>query len=541
MRLHVHPHSPKARLWSRTGGAGLIVVLALLAGLLAASSRAAPSAPIALLTVGSGATSNLDSARADTLQTFVIDDLMLDKLLVMDAHGNLKPNLATSWSSPNPRTYVYHLRHGVKFWDGHAMTASDVAASLNYWRYPKFPTAGQPGFGAVKSIVATNRYTVLVTLRKPDASWKYVPAITGWIFEAAFQKAHGADMGKPGVLIMGSGPWEPNSFDPTSGVELSANPNWWGGKVNIQHISIKFINDATSQALALRSGQLNVVPFIAGGFSAFQSTANLPVHSIVGCGLYYMAMNTQSGPFADVHVRRAIAYAINRSDLIAAAGGPSDGSPVTTLITPANLLELASKSQVNTLLTKTLPQYPYDLAKAKHEMSLSHFPNGFSFDLPVGPSPVVFGTLSQAIAGMLQKIGITANLQSLSQAQSVAKVSAPLPAGQAMVNARSCQPDASVRPDQLLWSKSITFGLTNGSSYSNPAADALIVKGQEAQDPATRFAIYSKLLNIVAQDAPYVPLFTLNIGYAMQSQFEWSPSIWWYFGGNPWALNITSR
>lgn len=540
MRPDVYPHNLQARFRNRTGLAGLVVILAVLAGVLAASSRATPSAPIALLTVGSAATSNLDPARADSSNTFVIDDLMLDKLLVMDAHGNLKPNLATSWSNPNPRTYVYHLRRGARFWDGHVVTASDVAASLNYWRYPQFPTAGQPGFGAVKSIVAKNKYTVLVTLKEPDASWKYIPAITGWIFEAAFQKAHGADMGKPGVLIMGSGPWEPNSFDPTSGVELSANPNWWGGKVNIQHISIKFINDTNSQALALRSGQVDVVPFLAGGFSAFQTTANLPVHSIVGCGLSYLGMNTQSGPFADVHVRRAIAYAISRSDLVAAAGGPANGSPVTTLITPTNLLQLAPQRQVNTLLTKTLPQYPYDLAKAKHEMSLSRYPNGFTFDLPVGPSPPLYSVLSQAVAGMLQKIGITANLQPLSLAQWSARVSAPLPAGQAMVYARSCQPDPGVRPVQLLWSKSITFGLTNGSSYSSPAADALIAKGQQAQDPATRFAIYSKLLTIVAQDAPYVPFLTLNIGYAMQSQFKWSPSIWWYFGGNPWALNITS-
>jgi peptide/nickel transport system substrate-binding protein len=44
-------------------------------------------------------------------------------------------------------------------------------------------------------------------------------------------------MGNPGLLIQGTGLWKVDSVNPTGGLELSANPHWWGGKVPVQHES----------------------------------------------------------------------------------------------------------------------------------------------------------------------------------------------------------------------------------------------------------------------------------------------------------------
>ncbi len=73
-----------------------------------------------------------------------------------------------------------------------------------------------------------------------------------------FAEAHKGAFGQPGVLVMGTGPWEVDTLDPTTGAELSANPNWWGGKVPIQHISVKFFNNETSEALAFRAGEIDL-------------------------------------------------------------------------------------------------------------------------------------------------------------------------------------------------------------------------------------------------------------------------------------------
>ena len=72
------------------------------------------------------------------------------------------------------------------------------------------------------SITATDRYTVTVTLKRPDAGWAPVLATVGGIFEKKFQQEHGAAFGKPGTGLMDTGPMEIQSFDPTTGVELTA-------------------------------------------------------------------------------------------------------------------------------------------------------------------------------------------------------------------------------------------------------------------------------------------------------------------------------
>src|SRR5205823_3045312 len=56
-----------------------------------------------------------------------VGNLGLETLMKLGPTGAVEPNLAQSVTRPNPTTYVYHLRHGVKFWDGTAMTATDVA------------------------------------------------------------------------------------------------------------------------------------------------------------------------------------------------------------------------------------------------------------------------------------------------------------------------------------------------------------------------------------------------------------------------------
>jgi peptide/nickel transport system substrate-binding protein len=158
----------------------------------------------------------------------------------------VEPDLASSVTEPNPVTYVYHLRQGVRFWDGSELTAADVLYSLNYDR-----SAGSQiafSFTSVRDITASGRYTVVVTLTHPDASWQYVPAEqTAPVFEMKFAKAHPGTFGQAGTLIMGTGPWEVTSFDATKGAELSANPLWWAGKVPIQHVSFTFFSNATSE------------------------------------------------------------------------------------------------------------------------------------------------------------------------------------------------------------------------------------------------------------------------------------------------------
>jgi peptide/nickel transport system substrate-binding protein len=157
-----------------------------------------------------------------------------ERLLRIGPDGQAEPWLAQSVTQQSPTVYVYHLRHGVQFWDGTEMTSADVVNALDYARLPT--TYIGTSFTNVATITATDKYTVVITLKRPDASWLPTLGTVGVIFEKKFQQKYGAKMGQPGVLEMETGPYEPQSFDPTTGVELTANPHYWGGPVPVQHV-----------------------------------------------------------------------------------------------------------------------------------------------------------------------------------------------------------------------------------------------------------------------------------------------------------------
>src|SRR5262249_39840417 len=157
--------------------------------------------------------------------------------------------------------------------------------------------------------------------------------------------AHKATFGQPGTLVMGTGPFVPVSLDPTTGEELQANAHWWGGPVPVQHISVKFFADEQSLALAFRGGAIDVDPAVLDA-AGFQARAATKVITAPGSGSRLFSMNVQRAPWSDVHVRRAVAYAVNRQDIISGDSGPGLGTPNYYLIPRVLLASLGTPSQI---------------------------------------------------------------------------------------------------------------------------------------------------------------------------------------------------
>jgi peptide/nickel transport system substrate-binding protein len=499
----------------RALGPASAVVAVLLALLCASGSSAASargSATLPLLRIGTTLTfGTLDPSRV--YGNFWGGVQGLERLLKFGPDGNLEPNLAQSISQPGKAVYVYHLRHGVRFWDGNELTSADVANAINYQRYPGATTS--TNYPSVKSVSATDRYTVVVTLKHPDASWREKLAIGGWIFEKKFQDAHKSTMGQPGTLIQGTGPWEVASWDPASDMEMTANPHWWGGTVPIQRLSIKLFADENSEALAFRAGAIDVA-FPSDG-RAFAATAGTKLLSAATSDMASMVMNVRVPPFNDVHVRRAVAYALDRTAIISSVGGYA--APITTIILPSQLRLLGSKAQVDRLIA-SLPQYPYDVARAKAELAKSAYPNGFSATVPILSfyPPLVNG--AQVMAAELAKIGITMKPVADTLGEWLQQLKDKnyefffAPSG-------SNDPDPSIWPAYNLGSRSLSPGGGNFANYAPPAVDVLIKQALEALDPQKRLAIYGKLLRRVALDAPYVALYSAAEPIALSSKFAW--------------------
>jgi peptide/nickel transport system substrate-binding protein len=385
-------------------------------------------------------------------------------------------------------------------------------------------------------VVATDKYTVVVTLKHPDPNWKFQVAENSTpIFEKKFADAHKGTMGNPGVLMMGTGPWEFKTFDPTTEIDYVANPHWWGGKVDIQRVSYKFFAEENSEALAMRAGEIDMTD-VLGDPRAFASTSGVAPLSSPGLNEVSISMNVRVAPFNDVHARRAVAYAVSRSAYIKALGW--SGTQITTFVLPSELDTIASKAQVAELI-KSLPQYPYSIAKAKAELAKSAYPNGFSVTLAAAPYANL-GTMCQVLAAQLKKIGINVTIQNMDFGSWFAAVADPGKRPFTIWSAGAFGPDPSGF-DSLLGSKNARQGEINTANYTPPAVDTLLKQEETLTAPAKRLPVFKKLLTRLAVDLPYVPLYQADNGEAVSSKFTWPNYGTYSLYVSGWPLGVKAK
>lgn len=469
---------------------------------------------------------------------YQVGGLALEPLLIAEKSGQLKPWLAQSWKQVDPTTYVYNIRHGVKFSDGDPLTATDVAFSLNYYRQPgsldayNFPTT-------LKSITATGPYTVTVKLTQPDAAWAVVPAGDPLgIFEKKFFEAHKSTFGQPGTGVMGTGPWEFTSYNGTTSAQLKANPYYWGGKVNIKNVSIQFFSSETSEALAFRDHEIDLAfPIDNKAFASTAGVALTTVPSYAVQGGFFM--NVLQKPWNDPHVRLAVAYALNHSALVAAWGGYA--TPVYQFLTAGLLENIGTPEQVASVL-RSVPTYPYNLAKAKAEMAQSAYPRGVNATVSVEGAGS-YPNVSQAIASELAQIGIHLKLDVMTVDQQNANLTSANRQGilATFTYSGSVSRDPGEAFSYQMGKSNISAGNWNTMNWAPTPVNNLINEGLATTDNATRLKIYGQIDTAYAQAAPFVPLFNEDATMALASGYTWPDFNGYYYDLGPWLLGVSKK
>ena len=112
---------------------------------------------------------NLDPRVGVDAHSERIDDLLFDSLVRRDDHFNLQPWLAERWEIPDPQTYIFHLRHGVRFHNGQPLTARDVKWTFDSLLSGKMRSAKAGSYAQVSSVEAPDDYTVIFHLKQPFA------------------------------------------------------------------------------------------------------------------------------------------------------------------------------------------------------------------------------------------------------------------------------------------------------------------------------------------------------------------------------------
>jgi peptide/nickel transport system substrate-binding protein len=415
-----------------------------------------------------------------------IMSLINQGLVSLTPDNKLVPNLASSWKAVTPTKYVYTLRSGVKFSDGQPLTAKDVAYSIGVQANPKVASDEMNFFANVKTVHAAGNQ-VTVVLSRPDALWQYIPAHeAGYVYEEASLSQHLAGYGTPSVPPIGTGPYMVKEYVANSHVTLVRNPYYWGPKPYYDEIIFNFIPDPQTRFLAMQSGQIDGTFDVPGAnLQTWRSSSNIHVTTFPADGFFGLTldMDQTTPPYNNVHVRKAIAYAVDRVGINNAVFG-NTGTIANTLDDPQTLVGVLPAAQVKKAYAK-IPSYSFDLDKAKAELAQSPVPQGFTDTLNVAAPCANCVAISQAIKETLSKIGITINLNMMPGPPRFQHILAHEPnLGIQLIGNTADVPNPIELPWLYFKSDQAVKGGNNSSNYRDPATDKVISQGLATLDPA---------------------------------------------------------
>jgi peptide/nickel transport system substrate-binding protein len=467
-------------------------------------TRAAP--PDEIIVAQAADAYTMDPGRHSVFPTANVLFQIYDALVTVDNQGGFKPALALTWSNPDPLTWRFRLRQGVRFHNGEPMNAAAVKATFDRVLDPAFKAPYYSRISAIRSVSVVDDYTVELHTAKPYPTMLF--ALTEASFPALIvPPGYLAQKGPDalGTAPVGTGPYRFVEWRKDDRVVLEANPDYWGGKPAIARAVFRPIKETRTRIAELRSGgvQLAVdippedIPGLSGGATR--------IANIASDFLYFFAFDTlKPSPLTDKRVRQAINHAVDVAAIQKALLGGLGSRIALTL--PTNALGY----------DPSWTPYPYDTARAKALLAEAGYPDGFTIPM-IGRQGRYLKDreIMDATAGFLRRVGIKIVPRYL-EAGVWEQVS------EQKGREGIAFPGWSGRDPDLVWFPLLRTGQYQ-SYYSNPALDALLDAGRATLDKAQRLAIYQQAAAIIKDDAPHLPLIQPPLIYGVSAKLDWMP------------------
>ena len=314
--------------------------------------------------------------------------------------ADIEPDLAERWeSSPDKKVWTFHLRHGVKFHGDYGeLTADDVVFSLQK-SADRTRSAVSGDFAAFDKVEAIDPYTVRITLKQTVPSLLGILTNYGGGFivsRKAVEKLGDAFARAP----IGTGPFAFAALIPNQSLELDAHSAYFRGTPKLAHISYRFLPSNASRDLAFQNGELDLA-FGMQDQTWVTRTRKIP-NAIVDVfepgEEALLHLNMTQKPLDDIRVRQAIAYAVNRPELLRWQGADVSRQPGSVI--PIGNLGYTSDNG--------LPQF--NLEKAKALLAEAGYPNGLTLKVIHTQLPSMLAQM-QVVQAELKRAGITLDLQ----------------------------------------------------------------------------------------------------------------------------------
>jgi len=474
---------------------GVALLAAYLAICLSGCLKRPVDDPHAIVVAITSGPSNFDPRVATDDSTQKIQQLIFSDLMDLDADLRVGPGLAERLDNPEPTTYVATLRRGVRFHDGHELTSADVVYTFNSFLDPEFVSTRKVAFRGLEKVEARDRYTVAFTLKEPFLSFP-----TSLVIPVVADGA-GVDFREHPV---GTGPYKFVSYAVDDRVELAPFDDYFGGRPSNDGLMLRIVPDELMRGLELQKGTVDVVVNDIGPDIVHQLAASdrLAVTTSPGTDYQYIGLNMHDRALADVRVRQALAYAIDRRAIVEYLR--------RGLATPALGL-LPARSWA---FTPDVRSFEFDPAKARALLDEAGYrdPDGD------GPEPRFHLTLkvSNLEFNRLQATVIQQNLQAVGVALDVrtyefATLYADVIAGNFQMYTLQWSGAAVSDPDilrQIFHSEQTPPKGFNRGFFSNPQIDQLLDQASVEIDRARRLQLYGDVQRILADQVACISLWT---------------------------------
>ena len=457
---------------------------------------------------------SLEPGRRDRLSDFAVLSNVYETLVTTDANLALRPCLAERWTNPDETTWVFDVRHGVRFHDGRPLTARDVVFSFRRLLDDPGRLEAARHIRAIESVRGLAADRVEIRTRTPMADFLNRIRFIHVVPEGS--TTEGLRSG-----AVGTGPYRLVSSLPGESVTLERFPGYWGAAPAVERAVVLLVRppvDSLADLLAGRSGFVQSSSkdaLLAGSQPGF---AVRKASSIAVKLLYFDVTSPRTAdvtggvnPFRDRRVREAIHVGLDRARLVERL--PAPALPAWQLVPPF-IFGYAPR----------LPRPVADPARARALLAEAGFPSGFSTTVHARQ---LLADAFEPLRRGLAEIGIRADVRGLSEAEFFAE-SRDAPGFAVALSRFGCPTgDAANFLDVGLHSRSPDprWGRDNRGGYADPEVDQLVEQAAITLQPGMRRPLLERVMEIAMRDLPWIPLYVDEDVYVFRDDLEWQPRV----------------
>ena len=354
------------------------------------------------------------------------------------------------------------------------------------------PTAAPAPKSLLANVETTDKYTLRLTLTRPDAAFPYKLAFPAF---GPHSPANVKRYTGGGDLIrhpVGTGPFRFVEWLPDDHLTLERNPDYWGEQPALETLTYRVIKEAPARFLELQAGTVDGVDNLApDDLPLAQAYLELNIYLRPPFNVGFLGINRAHPPYDDERVRQAVTMAIDKKTLVQALYPPT--ARVATQFVPPGIFGHGDG----------LADWPYDPAGAKELLAEAGYPDGFQTSLwvmgigrPYFPNPDRVGEVLQAD---LAAVGIQAEIVSYDWGTYLAKMRA----GEADLFLNGWMADY---PDATNFLDTFFTGGDDSLGAPFPDLEDLLQQAGSTLDPTERQALYDQANQFIHDQAPAVPL-----------------------------------